>query len=186
MKCLRMRRRNWQRLNHSIPRTYIRMGDYNNQTGPILLSSYISSYPYLCTCQIRKQSDKEFLSLNPKYEFLYFFVIFGGSWGDLTSNPGERIFQGSKTSAQSRHMFNKEKHNHLFFTYMGHNIKQNCILGYSGGGGAKWPINNRTGPILLPSYPLTYINLHIKYGSNPIRIFLSYRVNDVKSAADAA
>ena len=25
--------------------------------------------------------------------------------------------------------------------------------------------------ILLPIYPLTYINLHIKYGSNPIRIF---------------
>ena len=33
------------------------------------------------------------------------------------------------------------------------------------------PINNRTGPILLPRHPLTYINLHIKYGSNPIRIF---------------
>ena len=24
-----------------------------------------------------------------------------------------------------------------------------------------WPINKQTGPILLPSYPLTYINLHI-------------------------
>ena len=44
-----------------------------------------------------------------------------------------------------------------------------CIFGYSGGPG--WPINNQTGPILLPSYPLTYINLHIKYGSNPIRFF---------------
>ena len=29
-----------------------------------------------------------------------------------------------------------------------------------------------TGRILLPSYPLTYplINIHVKYGSNPIRI----------------
>ena len=44
-----------------------------------------------------------------------------------------------------------------------------CIFGYSGGHG--WPINNRTGPILLPSNPLTYINLHIKYGNNPIKIF---------------
>ena len=34
-----------------------------------------------------------------------------------------------------------------------------CIFGYSGGPG--WPINNWTGSILLPSYPLTYINLHI-------------------------
>ena len=36
------------------------------------------------------------------------------------------------------------------------------ILGYSGGG-PEWPINNQTGPILLPRHPLTYINLHIKY-----------------------
>ena len=40
---------------------------------------------------------------------LYFFFIFGGSWGALTSNPGERKFQGSKTSSQSRHMYNKGK-----------------------------------------------------------------------------
>ena len=60
-----------------------------------------------------------------------------------------------------------------------------CIFGYSGGPG--WPINNRIGPILLPSYPLTYINLHIKYGSNPIRIFKVIAVNDEVSVdADAA
>ena len=63
---------------------------------------------YICTCQIRKQSDKKFLSLNPKYDFFFFF-IFGGSWGALMSNPGERKFQGSKTSSQSRHMYNKGK-----------------------------------------------------------------------------
>ena len=53
-------------------------------------------------------------------------------------------------------------------------------------GGPGWPINNQTRPILLSSYPLTYINgggggginLHIKYGSNLIKDFLSYRVND--------
>ena len=38
-------------------------------------------------------------------------------------------------------------------------------------GGPGWPIYNQTGPILLPNYPLTNINLHIKYGSNPIRMF---------------
>ena len=76
------------------------------------------------------------------------------------SNPCERKFQGSKTSPQSRHniMYN-----------MGHNIQKMCIFGYSGGPG--WPINNQTGPILLPSYPLSYINLNIKYGSNPIKTF---------------
>ena len=52
------------------------------------------------------------------------------------------------------------------------------ILGYSGGPG--WPIDNRSWPILLPSYPLTYINLHIK---------LCYRENyevSADAAADAA
>ena len=84
------------------------------------------------------------------------------------SNPGEQKFQGSKTSSQSRHMYNKGKNNRQFFIY-GPLYTKMCIFGYSGGPG--WPINNRTGPILLPSYPLTYINLHIKYGSNPIRFF---------------
>ena len=28
-----------------------------------------------------------------------------------------------------------------------------------------------TGPILLPRYPLTYVNLHAKYGINQIKIF---------------
>ena len=31
-------------------------------------------------------------------------------------------------------------------------------------------------PILLTSYPLTYINLHITYGSKSIQDFVSYRV----------
>ena len=82
------------------------------------------------------------------------------------SNPGERTFQGSKTSSQSRHVYNKGENKHQFFIY-GPQYTKMCIFGYLGG-----PIDNRTGPILLPSYPLTYINLHIKYGSNPL---LSYR-----------
>ena len=87
----------------------------------------ISSHPYIRTCQVRKQSNNKFLTLNPKYENW-------GSWGGPYVKPK---FQGSKTS-QSRH---------------------------------GWPINNRTGPILLPSDPLTYINLHIKYENNLIMIF---------------
>ena len=44
-------------------------GVFNDQTGPILLSSYPLTHIYIvCTCQIRKQSDKKFLSLNPKYD----------------------------------------------------------------------------------------------------------------------
>ena len=62
------------------------------------LAFQLSSHPCLCTCELRKQSDKQFLSLNPKYENIILFFIFGGSWGGLTSNPGKRKFQGSKTS----------------------------------------------------------------------------------------
>ena len=40
---------------------------------------------------------------------IYFFSYLGGPGGALMSNPGERKFQGSKTSSQSRHMYNKEK-----------------------------------------------------------------------------
>ena len=68
----------------------------------------LSCFPYLCACQIRKQSDKSFLSLNPKYEKNTFFFIFGGGvLGALTLNPGERKFQGSKISSQSRQSYNK-------------------------------------------------------------------------------
>ena len=72
------------------------------------------------------------------------------------------------------------------FSYMGPSVKKIAFWAIRGGPG--WPINNPTGPILLPRHPLTYINLHIKYGSNLIRIFLSYRENDEVSAdaADAA
>ena len=37
------------------------------------LAFQLSSHPYPCTCQIRKQSDKKFLSLNLKYEKIYTF-----------------------------------------------------------------------------------------------------------------
>ena len=66
----------------------------------------------------------------------------------------------------------RDKNNHQFFIY-GPNVKKFAFWAIrgGGGGGAGWPINNPTGPILLPRHPLTYINLHIKYGSNPIKIF---------------
>ena len=60
-------------------------GVFNDQTTPILLkvAFQLSSHPYLCTCEIRKPSDMTFLSLNPKYEKIILFFIFGGSRGAL-------------------------------------------------------------------------------------------------------
>ena len=50
------------------------------------------------------------------------------------SNPGLPNFQGSKTSSQSRQIYNKEKHNHQFFIYWPQ-CENMRTLGYSGGGG---------------------------------------------------
>ena len=94
-------------------------GVFNDITGAYL-AFQLSSQPYLCTCQIRKQSDKNFLSLNPKYENKYM------------SNPGQRKLQGTKTSSQSRHMHNKENNNYQF-SYMGHNIQKKIIFWLFGG-----------------------------------------------------
>ena len=100
---------------------------------------------------------------------IYVFSYLGGPEGPLCRTQVNEKFRAvSKTSSQSRHMYSKGKNNCQFFIY-GPQYTKIYILGYSGGPG--WPINNRTGPILLPSYPLTYINLHETYGSNPIRIF---------------
>ena len=52
------------------------------------------------------------------------------------SNPGERKFQDSKTSLQSRQSYNKGKNNNQFFIY-GPQCAKMHILGYSGGSG--WP-----------------------------------------------
>ena len=53
-------------------------------------------HPYPCTCQIRKQSDKKFLSLNQKYDFFLLFFIFGGSWGPLCRTQVNENFRAVK------------------------------------------------------------------------------------------
>ena len=44
-----------------------------------------------------------------KYTFFSYLGGGGGPGGALMLNPDERKFQGSKTSSQSRHMYNKGK-----------------------------------------------------------------------------
>ena len=123
------------------------------------LAFQLSSHPYLCTYQITKQSDKKFLSLDPKYEInLLFFFIFGGSWGPLCQTQVNENFRALRPHHRADICITREKNNCQFFIY-GPQYTKMWIFGYSGGPG--WPINNRTGPILLPRYPLTYINLHI-------------------------
>ena len=54
----------------------------------------LSSHPYTCTCQIRKQYDKKFLSLNPKYDKIYtFFSYLGGLGGPLRQTQVNENFR---------------------------------------------------------------------------------------------
>ena len=55
-----------------------------------------------------------------------------------------------------------QRGNHLksSFSYMSQNVKQMYILGYLGGPDGVF--NDQTGPIMLSSYPLTYIYVHVK------------------------
>ena len=50
------------------------------------------------------------------------------------------------------------------FSYIGQDVKKMYILGYLGG--LEGIFNDQTGPVLLSSYPLTHIYVHVKYGSN--------------------
>ena len=84
--------------------------------------------------------------------------IWGGPGGALRLTQVNENFRAVRPPNRADKFISREKNNHQFFIY-GPQCEKMRILGYSGGPG--WPINNQTGPILLPSYPLTYINLHI-------------------------
>ena len=62
--------------------------------------------------------------------------------------PGAPKCQQTQTSSQWRHMYNKGKQ------------FENKIWGYFGG--PEGVFNDQTKPILLSSYPLTHIYVHVK------------------------
>ena len=97
------------------------------------LDFQLSSHPYLCTCEIRKQSDKKCLSLNPKYEKKYIlFSYLGGFWGPYIEPRWTKIFHQChqmQTSSQWRHMNNKGKQFENDFFFYGPKCKQNVYFG---------------------------------------------------------
>ena len=87
----------------------------------------LSSHPYPCTCQIRKQSDKKFLSLNPKYEKnIDFFSYLGGSWGPLCRTQVNENFRAVRPHHRADICITRGKIT-ASFSYMGHNI-QKCAF----------------------------------------------------------
>ena len=83
-----------------------------------------------------------------------------GGGGGFMSNPGILGLpkcQKMQISSQWRHMHKKRKQLTTSFSYIGQNVNKLNIFGYGGGGS-----NEKTGPILLSSYPLTHIYVHVK------------------------
>ena len=91
-------------------------GVFNDQTA--YLAFQLSSHPYLCTCQIRKQSDTIFFSLNPKYEKKkILFFIFGGPGGPLCRTQVNENFRAVRPHHRADICITREKNNCQFFIY---------------------------------------------------------------------
>ena len=112
-------------------------GVFNDQTRPILLSQ-LSSHPYICTYELRKQSDKKFLSLTPKYEQNNTFFIFGGPGGALRQTQVNENFRALRPHNRADKFITRDKNNNQVFIY-GPQCEKMRILGYSGGGGLGGP-----------------------------------------------
>ena len=140
-----------------------------DHTGPILLSSYplthVYIYAHVKQWSNMAQYDKNFLNLNSKYDKnKKLSYKFGG--GGVLGGPYLENFRAVIPHHRADGRITREKNNHQFFIY-----RPECeFFSFLALHGAWVAFNYQTGPILLTSYPLTYINLHVKYGSNLIRI----------------
>ena len=90
-------------------------GVFNDQTRPILLSSY--PLTHICTYEIGKQSDKKFLSLTPKYEKIILFSYLGGPGGALRQTQVNENFRADRPHSRADKCITREKNNHQFFIY---------------------------------------------------------------------
>ena len=91
------------------------------------------------------------------------FHFFRGHVGPLHKIQGNQGHQNvSKCSPHQSGdiMYNKGKNLKTSFSSMGQNVNKMYILGYFWG--PEGIFNDQTGPILLSSYPLTHIYVHVK------------------------
>ena len=114
-----------------------------------------------------------FLSSNPKYEQNIMFDIWGVLGGPLRQSKSYQIFRTVRPHHKTN-IHNKGKIISTSLSYVSPNVKKLIFFLFGDPG---WLINNQTGPILLPSYPLTYIKLHIKYGTNLFKKLLHLQRN---------
>ena len=122
-------------------------GGFNNQTGPILVHIYP---PFNNHLHVKYRSN---------------LIIFRGHVGPLHKIQG---YQGHQNVSKCRPHHSGDIHvcttrgNNLktIFSFMGQNVKKIICWGYFGG--PEGVFNDQTKPILLSSYPLTHIDVHVK------------------------
>ena len=90
---------------------------FNDQINWAYLAFQLSSHPYLCTCELRKQYDKKFLSLNPKY------IWGGGPGGTLRRTQVNENFRAVRLH-NSADKFITRKKIITSFSYMGPNVEK--------------------------------------------------------------
>ena len=107
----------------------------------------------------------------------------GGALGRTQVNEN---FRAVRPHNKEDKFITRDKNNHQFFIY-GPNVKKIAFWAIRGGGPG-WPINNPTGPILLPTSSQASSHLYqstYKIWKQSDKDFLSYRENDEVSAVSA-
>ena len=130
------------------------------------LAFQLSSHPYKSACEIRKQYNKNFLVLNPKYEnknmYTSYLGVLGG--GALRRTQVNENFRAVRPHHKADMCITRGKKNHQFFIYRPQCAKR-CILGYSVGLAGPYII--RPGPSCFPGI-LSPISICIIYNMETI------------------
>ena len=137
-------------------------GSFHNQKGPILVHIY-PLFNNNLHVKYRSNLIRTFWVKikNMKKNKRNFF--FGGHVGPLHKNQG---YQGHQNVIKCRPHHSGDiwptRGNNLktSFSFMGQNVKKKIFWGYFGG--PEKVFNDQTGSILLSSYPLTHIYVHVK------------------------
>ena len=127
------RKNNWKPVFHIWPKC-----EKNVQFLAIWGGGGLSFHPYLCTCEIRKQSDNNFLSSNPKYDnFFSYLGVLGGPY---------QIFRAVWPHHRADLSITTRKIT-TSFSYMSPNVNKCAFLAiFFLGGGTGWPFNYQTCP----------------------------------------
>ena len=139
-------------------------GSFNNQTGPSWFTSILSFILiYMSNIEAISWYDKNLLIFKIKkikiYIYFFFFVVMFGPYIKSRGTRGTEMSSNAALITMETYVQQGETIWKPVF-HRSQNVKKMYILGYLGG--PEGVFNYQTEPILLSSYPLTYIHVHVK------------------------